>query len=52
MEFIPKREQRAWSSQKLKGCSQQLGLIVAQFMPLAIFWDEEKRIWLSIGGDS
>lgn len=47
VEFVPKREQRPWSSQKLKGRSQEIGLTVTQFMPLAAFWDEEKAIWLS-----
>lgn len=52
VEFVPTREQRAWSSQELKGRSQELSLTVTQFMSLVAFWDEEKGIWLLVGGDS
>ena len=52
VEFVPMREQRARSSQELKGRSQELSLTVTKFMSLAAFWDEEKGIWLLVGGDS
>lgn len=34
-----------------ESCFQELSLTVTQFMLLAAFWDEEKGIWLLVGGD-